>query len=620
MVYRFLFMILFCACCEWACSQTVFKNSKDSLLFTMGDKAFALANKNSDSALLLANKALHEASAIKNDRAIANAFNALGWTMMHRGHLDSSVAYLRKAWQLFNASQSPDDIVRVSINLAEVYTKQGKLSEAIQYLTRADSICVKTGNLPFHTNVKRQLGIVYRESGDHNKASEYLTEALEGFARLGDHFRYVGSGISLSILYRNLKMMDSSLSVLNRCLILAKRETKVPYQVAMVEEHLAETYFAKNNFGEALKHYQAAYNIFEEINNKADVAFESFLIGRVLIKMNRFEEAEKYLLESYHINDTLKMLNYQFDASNELAVLYKKTKHWEKAYQYLQKASDLKDSLGISEQKQKTNELKEKFETEKKEQEITLLKTQNELADATNKRTKLLQYIFILLFVASVIIGWLALNRSRMKKKLEAQLLRNQIAGDLHDDIGSALSSIDINSRIALVKQGDSNAMKEQLLRIQQHARKTMDSMSDIVWSINPQNDNFESMLMRMREFAAELCETMKIDLQFFVAPGIDNISLSTDKRKNIFLIYKEAVNNAVKYSECTDLTVALSKTSKDALSITIADNGHGFDEATIRKGNGLHNMKARAEHLQGVLTIYSEKGKGTSIRLSCPV
>lgn len=620
MLYRRLFWVLLCLCFTAGHSQTAVKTNDDSLLFKKGDEAFALAFKNSDSAMLLANETLQTATTQKNENAMANALNAMGWTMMHRGHLDSSIMYLQKAWHLFSSAKSEEHIIRVSINLAEVYTKQNKISEAIQYLTLADSLCIKTGNLPFHTNVRRQLGIVYRESGDYKKATEYLTQALEGFARLDDHFRYVGTGTSVSILYRNLNMMDSSLAVLNRCLILAKEKTKSDYQVAMVEEHLAETYFGMENYREALKHYTVAYGIFEKLNNKADLAFESFTVGKTLVKLRRFPEGEKYLLQSYAISDTLKMLNYQMDASNELAALYRQTANWQKAFQYLQKASELKDSIDLSDQIQKTKELKEKFETEKKEQEITLLKTRNQLSEAESRRTRLAQYIFILLFSASVVIGWLLLNRFRMKKNLEKQMLRNQIAGDLHDDIGSALSSIDISSRIALIKKDNDAAVTEHLQKIQQNARKTMDSMSDIVWSINPQNDNFESVLMRMREFAADICEPLQINLRFTAPRETENISLDTDKRKNIFLIYKEAVNNAAKYSGCTSLIIDISKKEKEELFIEITDNGKGFEEETAKKGNGLRNMHARAEHLKAQLSIHSTPGRGTSVVLHCPV
>jgi two-component system, NarL family, sensor histidine kinase UhpB len=619
MLLRLQLLLLLCIAIVNAYGQQRFTSTQDSLAFAKADTAFYMANKNNDSAMVLAKEAVAEAGQSKNKRTMGNAMNALGWTMMHRGNLDSAIHYLNEAWQLFSAAGTDDDLARVCINIAEVYTKQSNISTAIKYLMQADSICVRTNNKPFLTNVWRQVAIVYREAKDYKKSADYFKRAMNGFMELQDYVRYVSTGTSVSILYRNLELPDSSLAVLNRCLALAKEKGMVPYQVAMLEEHKAESYFQLKKYQDALAHYTNAYNIFEDINNKADLAFEAFAIGKTLVKLNRFADAEKYLHRSYSLSDTLKITNYQFDAAMELAALYRKTGNWQKGYEYLEKSNALKDSLDLADQISQTNELKEKFETQKKENEITLLKTQNQLSEAENRRTRLLQYIFILLFLASLAIGWLLLNRAKMKRKLNEQVLRNQIAGDLHDDIGSALSIIDINSRIAIAKKEDQAVMYEQLQKIQQYSSKTMDSMSDIVWSVNPRNDNLESVLVRVREFAADVCEPMNIQLDFHIDEGTDRILLDAAKRKNIFLLCKEAINNAVKYSGCRRLTVAAEKKRKEGVLITITDDGNGFDEQTVKKGNGLNNMQTRADHLHSVLAIDTARGKGTSIRLLLP-
>lgn len=621
MPLRIISLVLLLFCIASAAGQMSSEASdNDSLIFKKADEAFSLAFKNSDSAMILAREALEQAAEIKSDRAGANAYNALGWAYMHKGYLDTSILFLQKARQIFSTLKNESDIIRVDIHLAEVYTKQSKISEAIRYLLQADSLSVKSNNIPFQTNVRRQLAIVYREAGDYKKSADYFIQALTGFEKQEDYFRYASTGVSLSILYRNMKLMDSSLSILKRCLAMAKKRPDNHYQVAMVEEHLAESYFGKENFAEALNHFHIAYNIFQQLNNKADLAYEAFCVGRTLVRLKRFSEAEKYLLQSYAINDTLKMHNYQLDASHELASLYQQTGAWQKAFQYLQKATELKDSLDLAAQVEQTNELKEKFETEKKESEIALLKTKNQLAETDNRRTRLLQYIFILLFAASLVIGWLLLARFRMKRKLQEQVLRNQIAGDLHDDIGSVLSSIDISSRIALDKKDNPEIMTNQLIKIRQYARRTMESMSDIVWSINPLHDNLESVIMRMREFAAEMCEPQQIQLQMDVPSEIETIKLDSDKRKNLFLVFKEAVNNAAKYSQCSSLTISFSKGSNHSLLMKIKDDGKGFDEQTVKKGNGLRNMRARADNLKAELGIISEPDKGTYVQLRCPL
>lgn len=612
---------LFTICCSLMCylllAQSATINSTDSNVFKKATEAFAISFRNADSALQLAFEALRQSKAINNLSAEANARNSIGWAYHHKGHFDSALTYLTAAHGLFLQARSKEDVARVCINLAEVYTKQNQLASAIGYLLQADSLSKRIALL---TDIKRQLAIVYREAGDLPLSAGYFKQDMDGFSTQQDYFRYVNTGVSLSILYRKMKLPDSSLAILNRCLQIAREKKGSPYQLAMTEENIAETLFGQANYNEALLHYSRAYNTFEKINNMADLAYEAFSIGKTFAKLNQPASAEKFLLRSYQLNDSLKMINYQQDAATELSELYKNSGDWQKAYSYLAKAAELKDSINANEQVAKARAIKEKYETEKKEQQIQLLQTRNELAAVDYRRTKLLQYIFILLFAAAVVIGWLLFNRLRTKRILKEQLLRNQIAGDLHDDIGSTLSSIDISSRIALLKKNDAAAVEEQLTKIRQHAKKTMDRMSDIVWSINPHYDNFESILSRMREFAAEVCEPQQISLHFSLPEQVQLFKPDADQRKHVFLLFKEAVNNAAKYSNCSNLGIYFSDSHPPLLVMRIQDDGMGFDKEMAVRGNGLRSMQSRALHLGGQLTIASDKNKGTSIELKCPL
>ncbi|MEP7232818.1 MAG: tetratricopeptide repeat protein [Ginsengibacter sp.] len=600
-------------------STTVFGQqeiNKDSLAIKKATMAFSMAFKNADSAIIVANDALSEATQSNNKVGIANAYNSIGWAFMHKGHLDSSIIFIQKAKDIFTTAKSDYDITRVDLNLAEVYTKQYKINEATRCLIQADSLSEKINSVPLLTDVKRQLAIVYRELGDNEKAAGYFKEALDGFAKLDDYIKYINTGVSLSILYRNINQPDSSLAILEKCAAIAKEKSTTPYQLAMIAEHTGETYFIMNKFNDALTNYTNAYNRFTKLNNSADIAFEEFCVGKTLSKLNRYKEAENYLTKAWLLCDTLKMINYQVDISYELAGVYEKSGNWQMAYNYLKKFSQLKDTINVTEQLEKTNELKEKFETEKKEHEINLLTTKNKLSETDNKRSRLVQYIFIILFAASLIIGGLLFNRGKIKRKLQEQVLRNHLAGDLHDDIGSALSSIDISSRIALVKKDDAALVESHLQKIREQAKHTMESMSDIVWSISADNDSFENLLTRIREFAVEICEPQDITLQFDVSGQFENLSLTPDKRKNLFLIFKEAINNAAKYSQCTSLVITFKKADRGSFVISLKDDGIGFDLDNFKPGNGVKNMKNRAKQMGADFSVYSTPGKGTTIEL----
>jgi len=146
-----------------------------------------------------------------------------------------------------------------------------------------------------------------------------------------------------------------------------------------------------------------------------------------------------------------------------------------------------------------------------------------------------------------------------------------------------------------------------------------MENMSDIVWSINPKNDSLEQVVMKMKEFAAEILEPKNIDYSFEIADSIMALTLDVEKRKNIFLIFKEAINNAAKYSEGNKLTVSLS-VQQQKLSLSVRDNGKGFNPAVGTTGNGLKNMEDRAVAMHGKMTRISKPGKGTDIQLEIPL
>ena len=140
-------------------------------------------------------------------------------------------------------------------------------------------------------------------------------------------------------------------------------------------------------------------------------------------------------------------------------------------------------------------------------------------------------------------------------------------------------------------------------------------SIDDIVWSINPKNDELTSIIARMSRHAAELFEAKGIDYQIITPEKIDDIKLSMEQRRDVFLIFKEAVNNLLKYANCTHVRIEIV-IKNFHFKLIISDNGVGFDSSKESSRNGIKNMKNRAEKLRGKLNIDSEKGKGTTIDL----
>jgi len=223
--------------------------------------------------------------------------------------------------------------------------------------------------------------------------------------------------------------------------------------------------------------------------------------------------------------------------------------------------------------------------------------------------------------VTAVIVGFIAylFYRNRYRRMLEVERVRTRIATDLHDDIGSSLSKISILSEV-LSQDNDRMSVdeKESLTAIAETSREVVGSMSDMVWSINPNRDNLRDTVQRMRRFASDVLSAKDIQFTFNAPNNEKEIKLDVDLRRQIYLVFKESVNNAVKHSGSTKIEINLVR-ERDGILLSVRDNGKGFNSGDLSDGNGLINIKSRTDVIGGTLKIDSSKGKGTYVELKIP-
>jgi signal transduction histidine kinase len=193
---------------------------------------------------------------------------------------------------------------------------------------------------------------------------------------------------------------------------------------------------------------------------------------------------------------------------------------------------------------------------------------------------------------------------------------RFRMSKDLHDDIGATLSSISMYSDTI------KNQVKEKLPHLEnvlnkmgENSRDMVTSMSDIIWAINPDNDDANKLVSRMEAYARDICSLKDMQLHFKTAGTFSYIKLQVEQRKNTYLIFKEAVNNAAKYAGAKNIWVQLSLNNTE-INLLIKDDGNGFNEETVRKGNGLKNFEARSKEINGNIAIDSKGGNGTTVSL----
>ena len=253
--------------------------------------------------------------------------------------------------------------------------------------------------------------------------------------------------------------------------------------------------------------------------------------------------------------------------------------------------------------------------------------------------------LFTLLFAALIYALFrYRLNKIRMKHEIVLQqhkasqleienrqvLLyeRLRISREMHDDIGSTLGSISIYSEVAKKRTEKNENTDEVLSKIGLVSRELIDKMSDIVWSLNPNNESFEQLENRMNTFTGMILAPRNILYDFIADDELKKIQFTAAQRKNIFLIFKEALYNIVKYADSKTVSITLHSENKKVI-MTIKDDGKGFDTSEIKwdkingtllGGNGIKNMHARANDINAKLCIDSTINEGTTIQLTLPV
>jgi ligand-binding sensor domain-containing protein/signal transduction histidine kinase len=224
---------------------------------------------------------------------------------------------------------------------------------------------------------------------------------------------------------------------------------------------------------------------------------------------------------------------------------------------------------------------------------------------------------FRLLCLAAVALLLYQLYRFRLNRMLELEHIRTRIATDLHDDIGASLSQIAILSEVAR-RPVEAGAL-DPLGSIGRISRELVESMSDIVWAINPQRDNLLDLTRRMRRFAGEMLVPGAIDFTFDAEEASGLVALGADLRRQVFFIFKECLNNAARHSGASHVDIVFAL-SGDWLCLTVRDNGCGFDPGHLSDGQGLASMARRAAALHGQFKIESVSGEGTTARLAIPL
>ncbi|WP_462249888.1 sensor histidine kinase [Ferruginibacter sp.] len=209
----------------------------------------------------------------------------------------------------------------------------------------------------------------------------------------------------------------------------------------------------------------------------------------------------------------------------------------------------------------------------------------------------------LLVFLATASIIY-AFYRYRIRQIEKQHAIRKNIATDLHDDLGSTLNSVKVFTNLAIsgVKQ------EESLQQVKDNLTEATMSLRDMIWVLDDSLDTVDELVTRLKQFAFPITAASSMELVISAGSDVNSRNLTKEEKRNLFLICKEAINNSIKYSGATQITIAIIPAGKK-IQIIVSDNGKGFDEATVKKGYGLKNMQYRAGQIHYKLEVNSTSG-----------
>ena len=512
---------------------------------------------------------------IKSRRDSLFLLNNLGLAQTRPNNLESALEAYLAALRLTDPGQPNRITAVVCGNLSRVYEVMGKLPEAIQYLEKSIDIKENVGDRPGLMFGYNQIAALYFfKNIDKEKGLEFSQKALQAARELRDTFMLIRILGEVSTMHMAQKQYEAAAVPLREGLAITGNQPEHNESRANFLKNFAVLENERANYGAALRYAQQALSIWpkELLNGKQDIYFELFTAHKGLGNY-------KAALE----------IHEQYEA--------------------------LKDSLNNADRLAKLAELDSKYQTAEKDKSIALLE-KDKLAQAAEIQQRRAQVLYVL-FVAIglLLLGGLFYFRNRYQQKLRLERMRTSIASDLHDEVGSSLSRLNF-----LIGSLDMEAAPGRTLqnieKSKEIMQKTASDIRDVVWAVDARRDKTGDLLDRMEDFAFDMFNARNVACQFSTDGIGREAVLNPFVRQNIYLIFKESVNNIAKHSNATEVKVALAQ-KNGALEMAIADNGTTANPSKV-KGQGLENMQLRAQRIGGTLDI-QQLAEGFSVRLRVP-
>lgn len=565
--------------------------------------------------------------------------------------VDSAALYLTQALKMAEQMGSYPKMFNTAAMLGTVYLLANDIEDALRTLDYAISICP-----PEADKIQlRSLWANYTEAnilaGRYELAEKALKEHDKINALLGDVTGELNNKKLNGIIqyYRgNIKGAKQNLAAAYE---LRHKMGSIDHDLTSIALYLGLCELKEGMTNEAIRHFQHARQISARYNFIVTTMEANQLLAQAFEQSKQMDSAYHY----YRVYTDIKDSIFKVEKDKTIFELSAKYNMEKKEFEIKELTKEKKIvsyQLELETQQSEANRLRaseqslalvsRNKEFQLKQRELEQVQKENKLQQALALKESQNKKMLYGIIIAGLLAGGygfyryrltekmrkqLALSLSHLKqaqqqliqaeKKNEAEKIRLHISRDIHDEVGATLSGVVLFSEIArqkIDKQNNRDA-EEYLEHIYSNSKDMLEKMSDIVWAINPKNDSFEKIVFKLKSYAMNLCAGKGIELHFTIDKDLYQLSISMQNRRNIYLLLKEALNNAVKYSGAKNIYFLLKLDNED-ISIEVRDDGKGFEFSNLSDGNGISNMQNRALELGSELQIDSAVGKGTRISL----
>ncbi len=613
------------------------QNAKDSIK-AYQDMAWFIQRSHIDSSFFYNEKAQTIAERIGDQDAINTNDKERAGYLYRAGKFSESEKVYRNVQKRYELLEDSLNVFKIESNLAAVYQSRSKYEKAmnsylkaLRYFEQDEKHSVTTSNM------LSNIGALYQVMGNTEKALDFYKQSEAIMVKNQNLVSLSNVKANIGGLYVELLKFEEAKATLKEAREMAIKANNY-YTLANISQNLGEAEVSLGNKESAIPFFEEALEIKKQIGDNNETATTKVSIASILAENGSHFRAIDLLEESIPIFEQNENNLRLLVAYPTLSKAYSYSKKPDSAFIYLEKYTALRERMAKEDAIRTVSEMDTKYQTEKKDRQLA--EQRNEILEKeleVNQRNNMLILLGLVL-LAALILGYLIYRQQKLKNrqlKQEAELREAQaqletqerlqqqrlrISRDLHDNIGSQLtfliSSLD---NLKYAQNVSKEFANEKLENLSTFTRSTITELRDTIWAMNKNDISIQDLKDRLlihqgnaqnagKNFTVEFADNVNVNEQFNSVRGM-----------HYFRIVQEAINNAMKYAETDAVSVQFAKQGNQLVT-HVKDHGKGFDLENQESGNGLRNMKERAQLMEGTVKIHSEIGSGTEVTISAPI